>query len=121
MAGLIWRKSRKEDRRYLTCRVETEPDQSGLAPDRQNGEFCMHIFTLCREVELMGKYFKQLTLKISDGGYDEPLDKLFHATLVLAVLVFFTAFCIMYQLGCFEYLSEVLQPAQGIEWPVFPN
>ena len=69
----------------------------------------------------MRKYLTRLTLKISEGGYDEPLDKLFNVTLVLVVLVFFTAFCIMFQLGCFEYFSQVLKPAQGIEWPVFPN
>lgn len=69
----------------------------------------------------MGKHFKQLTVKISEGDYDEPLDKLFNVTLVVAVLVFCTVLFIMFQLGCFEYYSEVLQPAQGIEWPVFPN
>jgi hypothetical protein len=69
----------------------------------------------------MGKYLKQLTLKILEGEYDEPLEEVFNVTLVLAVLVFFTAFCIMFQSGCFEYYSEALKPAPGIEWPVFPN
>jgi hypothetical protein len=69
----------------------------------------------------MGRYLNQLMLRILDGGYDEPLEALFNATLVLAVLVFFTTFCIMFQLGCFEYCSDALKPATGIVWPVFPN
>ncbi len=69
----------------------------------------------------MGKYLNQLTLKIREGEYDESLEELFNVTLALAVLVFFTAFCIMFQLGCFEYCSDALKPAPSIEWPVFPN
>jgi len=69
----------------------------------------------------MGKYLNQLRLKVREGEYDEPLEGLFNVTLVLAVLGFLAAFCIMLQLGCFEYYSDVLKPAPGIEWPVFPN
>lgn len=69
----------------------------------------------------MGKHLNQLRPKILERGYDEPLDGLFNVTLNLAVLVFFTAFVIIYQLGYFEYYSEALKPATGIEWPVFPN
>jgi hypothetical protein len=69
----------------------------------------------------MGNYLNQLRLKIREAEYDEPLEGLFNVTLNLAVLVFFTACCIMFQLGCFEYHSDVLKPAPGIEWPVFPN
>jgi hypothetical protein len=69
----------------------------------------------------MGKYLNQLTLKIRDGEYDEHLEELFNVTLVSALLVFLAAFCIMLQLGCFEYYSDALKPAHGIEWPVFPN
>jgi len=69
----------------------------------------------------MGKYLNQLTLKIREGEYDERLEELFNLTLVLAVLGFLAAYCIMFQLGYFEYYSDALKPAHGIEWPVFPN
>jgi|GEM_PF-6476186 hypothetical protein len=69
----------------------------------------------------MGNYLNQLRLKIREGEYDEPLERLFNVTLISAVLGFFTAYCIMFQLGCFEYYSDVLKPATGIVWPVFPN
>jgi hypothetical protein len=69
----------------------------------------------------MENYLNQLRLKIREGEYDEPLEALFNLTLNLAVLFFLTAYLIMFQLGCFEYYSDVLKPAPGIEWPVFPN
>jgi hypothetical protein len=69
----------------------------------------------------MEKLLNHLMLKIREGAYDESLEELFNLTLVLAVLGFLAAFCIMLQLGCFEYYSEALKPAHGIVWPVFPN
>jgi hypothetical protein len=69
----------------------------------------------------MQNYLNQLRLKVREGEYDERLEELFNLTLVLAVLGFLAAYCIMFQLGCFEYYSEALKPAHGIEWPVFPN
>jgi hypothetical protein len=56
-----------------------------------------------------------------EGEYDERLEGLFNVTLVLTVLIFLAAFCIMLQLGCFEHCSEALKPAPSIEWPVCPN
>jgi hypothetical protein len=69
----------------------------------------------------MGNYLNQLWLKIREGEFDEHLEGLFNATLNIAVLVFLTACLIMFRLGCFECRSDVLKPAPGIEWPVFPN
>ncbi|MGO9315782.1 MAG: hypothetical protein ACLQBD_02315 [Syntrophobacteraceae bacterium] len=69
----------------------------------------------------MGKLLNHMTLKIREGAYDERLEELFNATLNFAVLVFFAACLIMFQLGCFECCSQVLKPAPGIVWPVFPN
>jgi hypothetical protein len=81
----------------------------------------VHPLTLYPKATPLGKYLNQLALKIVEGVYDEPLARLFDVTLVLAVVVFFTTFAIMYQLGYFEYYSVALKPAAGIEWPVFPN
>jgi hypothetical protein len=69
----------------------------------------------------MQNYLNQLRLKVGEGEYDETLEGLFNATLNFAILVFFAACLIMFHLGCFECCSEVLKPAPGIEWPVFPN
>jgi hypothetical protein len=69
----------------------------------------------------MQNYPNQLRLKVRGGEYDEPFEKLFNVALVLAVPGFFTAYCVIFQLGCFEYFSNALKPAHGIEWPVFPN
>ena len=69
----------------------------------------------------MGKYLNQLTLKVREGEYDGRLEELFNVTLVVAVLIFLAAFCIMLRLGCFEYCSDALKPGPSIEWPVFPN
>jgi hypothetical protein len=70
---------------------------------------------------MMGKYIHDLTLKIRKGAYDEHLERMFDATLALAVLFLFTALLAMYQLGCFEFYSPVLKPVPGLEWQVFPN
>jgi len=69
----------------------------------------------------MGKYLNQLALEIREGEHDERLEDLFNVTLILAVLVFLAVFCILLQLGCFEYYCVALKPAPSIEWPVFPN
>jgi hypothetical protein len=84
-------------------------------------ELFLNVLRVYSEATFMGKYLNQLTLKIQEGVYDETLQRLFDVTLVLAVLVLFTAFGIMYQLGYFGYYSEWLKPAPGIAWPVFPN
>jgi hypothetical protein len=69
----------------------------------------------------MGKLLNHMTLKIREGAYDERLEELFNVTLILAVLGFLAAFCIMLRLGSFEYYADALKPAPGIERPVFPN
>ncbi len=59
-------------------------------------------------------------LKILHGDYDEMLETVFDVTFALSVIVFLSAFLVIYQWGFLENYSPAWKPV-ALLYPILPN